>query len=104
LLGPGAYRYHCVSQGADEPPGDALGMSDSTLDGSVVPALVQNKQYAALQADLSAALAAFDRAQDWAVSLFAFHGYEPRRLVLRAFVNWCCQRDQCLNCVTPASA
>lgn len=29
----------------------------------------QSKQYSVLQSDLSAALAAFDRAQDWAVSL-----------------------------------
>jgi hypothetical protein len=79
-------------------------MSDSTLDGSGVPALVQNKQYAALQADLSAALAAFERAQDWAVSLFAFHGYEPRRLVLRAFMKWFRQRDLCLDFSVPASA
>lgn len=29
----------------------------------------QNKQYAVLRSDLAAALAAFDRAQDWAVRL-----------------------------------
>lgn len=35
------------------------------------PAPGHVKQYAALRSDLSAALSAFDRAQDWAVSLTA---------------------------------
>lgn len=38
---------------------------------------VHSKQYAALRSDLSAALAAFDRAQDWAV------GAAARSLFLR---------------------
>jgi cystathionine beta-lyase/cystathionine gamma-synthase len=43
-------------------------MADSKAVEEGASSLANNKQYMALQSDLSAALVAFDRAQDWAVS------------------------------------